>query len=309
MKPVLSVVIVNYNTREYLKGCLRSIKAEAKGFSLEIIVVDNASSDASAEMIKNEFPEIILIENTSNTGFAYANNQGIALAKGEYVLLLNSDTVVLDGCFDFMRAFMDANPDIAMAGCKVLNADGSLQLSCGRLPSVMSEFMHFTKGLLFPFDDPFTAAKFMTGWDHNQIRDVEALSGCFMWIRKTSIENAGPLDASIFMYYEDSEFCMRIRRKEAGRIVYFPKPGIIHYVGKSSAGGSKRNDALAASFKSVLYFFNLRYGPSKTNIFRAMCRAVWMLAFPAAASGALFSKKLETKKRLLAALLKHSKKT
>src|ERR1700759_3275630 len=132
----LSIIIVNWNTRDITRDCLRSIREHVSGLTYEVIVVDNASGDGSAEMICSEFPDVRLIANDDNLGFGRANNQAMRVAKGEYLFLLNSDTVILDNAIERLLAFMAADPAIGIAGCKLLFEDRTLQSSCSRFPSI-----------------------------------------------------------------------------------------------------------------------------------------------------------------------------
>jgi len=165
--PDVSIVIVNWNTREILRDCLRSVYENAGPVDLHVIVVDNASTDGSVEMVKSEFEKVQLIANSENRGFAAANNQGMAVATGRYVLLLNSDTVVLDGAIAKTVAFADVHPEAAVVGCRVLNPDRSLQRTCFMYPSVLNLLLAATYlNKLFP-RSRFFGRERMTWWDRD----------------------------------------------------------------------------------------------------------------------------------------------
>jgi len=234
----LSIIVVNFNVKEFLKNLLDSIKKASQNFSLEIIVVDNASDDGSVEMIKDKFPEIILIENKSNLGFGKANNQGLKIAKGKFILLINPDTLVAEDTFVKMIDFFNANPDTGMAGCKILNPDGTLQLACRRsFPGPWTAFTKVT-GLstLFPKSKLF--AKYnLTYLDENQTYEVDAISGSFMMLRKEVYEKVGGFDEQFFMYGEDLDLCYRIQ-KAGYKIYYVHTTQIIHYKGESTKRSS-----------------------------------------------------------------------
>jgi len=134
----VSVIIVSWNTRDILQDCLESVYAQTRGVSFEVIVVDNASSDGSVEMVRSQLQQVTLVANRDNRGFAAANNQGMQIARGRYILLLNSDTVVLDGAIQKVVAFADQHPEAAVVGCRVLNRDGTLQQSCFKYPSLLN---------------------------------------------------------------------------------------------------------------------------------------------------------------------------
>lgn len=228
-----SIVIVSWNTRDILRDCLRSIFENTDTLRYEIIVVDNASNDDSVEMVRREFPQVRLIENADNRGFAAANNQGIAVARGRYVLLLNSDTIVLDQGIAKTVTFADAHPDAGVVGCRVLNADRTLQPTCFMYPSLLNMLLSSTwLYKAFP-QSSFWGRERMTWWDHDDVREVEVVSGCFMLVRGEAVEQVGMMDEGFFMYAEETDWCYRFRR--AGwKIVYAPQGQIVHLGGKSS---------------------------------------------------------------------------
>ena len=232
--PDVSFIIVSWNTKALLRQCIASILAELAGLVTEILVVDNASSDGSPEIVKQEFPAAQLIRNATNVGFARANNQAIAVSRGRFLCLVNSDVVVHPGCLRAMIQFMDANPRIGLAGPKVLNADGTLQSSCRAAPSLRAMFFRMLSlDTLFP-RSPLFGEFFMTNWDHNSQREVGILSGCCWFARRTGVEAVGGLNEAFFMYAEDMDWCLRFRR--AGWLVMFnPSASITHYGGASSS--------------------------------------------------------------------------
>jgi GT2 family glycosyltransferase len=247
----VSIIIVNWNTRDILRECLISIYKETLDISYEIIVIDNFSSDGSALMIKKEFPEAILIANEENRGFAVANNQGMEIANGRYVLLLNSDTVVLENAIQKTVRFADNHPEAAVLGCKAYNADMSLQPTCFMYPSLLNLFLLSTYLYkLFP-RNRFFGREFMSWWDRGDVREVEVVTGCFMLVRKTAIEQVGMMDNSYFMYAEETDWCYRFGR--AGwKKIFYPEAVIIHYGGMSS---SKNPVEMSREFqKSFLLF-------------------------------------------------------
>jgi GT2 family glycosyltransferase len=235
----VSFVIVSWNAKEYLRGCLRSIAATCRDTSHEIIVVDNASHDGSPEMLEAEFPEVRVVRNADNLGFAGANNQGTALARGRYLALVNSDVELLPDALRRLVAFLDEHPDVGIAGPKVLNGDGTLQASCRTEPSLRSWlFRSLALDTRFPRSRLF-GDHYMTHWSHDEVRDVEVLSGCFWMIRRSAHEQVGGLDARFFMYAEDMDLCRRYR--EAGwRVTFFPGARIVHFGGGSSGNAPAR---------------------------------------------------------------------
>ncbi|WP_068783735.1 glycosyltransferase family 2 protein [Paenibacillus phocaensis] len=230
----LSILIVNYNTRQLTLDCLRSVYDAETVYSYEVIVVDNASADGSVEAIRSEYPNVVLIANQDNTGFAKANNQGMAVAQGRYVLLLNSDTVVQPDTFQTMVSYMDAHPDLGAAGCKVILPDGSLDKACRRgFPTPSASFYYaFGFSKLFPDNPRFN--QYQLGYkDPNETYPVDCLVGAFMLVRQETIRQVGGLDETFFMYGEDIDWCYRIKQAGWG-IHYHPATYIVHYKGASS---------------------------------------------------------------------------
>lgn len=230
----LTIIIVNYNVKDFLEQAIISIKKSCHNIEYELFVIDNASSDGSVELIRKKFPEIKLIENLENKGFAVANNQAIKRAQGEYILLINPDTIVQEDTFSVILNFFKKHPECGMVGCKILNPDGSLQLACRR--NFPTPWVAFTKiiGLskLFP-GSKFFGRYNLTYLDPDETYEVEAISGSFMFFRRKIVDDVGDLDESFFMYGEDLDWCFRIR--EAGwKIYYLPETKIIHFKGESS---------------------------------------------------------------------------
>jgi len=229
----VSIVIVNWNTCDILRDCLASIYENNIGVKFEVIVVDNASSDGSQEMIQEQFPQAIVIANKTNRGFAAANNQGIAVSHGQYVLLLNSDTVILDDAIDKMVAFADTQSKAGMVGCRVLNPDRSLQRSCFMFPSVLNTALWVSYLFkVFPRSRFFGRDR-MTWWDGDDVREVDVLTGCFMLVRREAMEQVGPMDEQFFMYFEETDWCYRFK-KSGWKVMFTPNADIVHLGGASS---------------------------------------------------------------------------
>ncbi len=261
----VSVVVVNWNTQDILRDCLRSIYEQCGEIELEVIVIDNASTDSSVEMVKKDFPQVTLIENPQNRGFAAANNQGIAVSKGRYVLLLNSDTVVLDNAIAKTVAFADNHPEAAVVGCRVLNPDRTLQPTCFMFPSILNMLLSSTYLYkLFP-KNKFFGRERMTWWDRNDIREVDVVTGCFMLVRQNAIKEVGSMDEQFFMYGEETDWCYRF--KQAGwKILFAPCAEIIHLGGQSA---QKMATFMVVQIrKSILRFMKKHHGPI---IYRIAC--------------------------------------
>ncbi len=229
----LSVVMVSYNTRDLMQQALRTVIEASAGLQVEITVVDNASHDGSADMVEAEFPQVTLIRNSANVGFATANNAVFRRGHGRYVLLLNTDTIIRPDTLRCLMEFLDNHPETAAAGCKILNPDGTLQLESRRgFPTPAAAFCKLT-GLsrLFP-NSPRLARYNLTFLDPEEVSEVDALSGSCMMVRREVLEEVGLLDEAYFMYGEDLDWCYRMR--EAGwKIHYVPQTEIIHFRGES----------------------------------------------------------------------------
>lgn len=234
----LSIIIVNYNVKEFLQNLIHSIEKASANISKEIIIVDNASDDGSVEFLKDKFPQVKLIANKKNLGFGKANNIGLTEAKGDFLLLLNPDTIVAEDTLDEMLRFFSVNSKAGLAGCKILNPDGSLQLACRRgFPGPWTSFTKVT-GLstLFPKNKIF--AKYnLTYLDENQTYEVDAISGSFMMMRREVYEKVGGFDEQFFMYGEDLDLCYRIQ-KAGFKVFYVHSTQIIHYKGESTKRSS-----------------------------------------------------------------------
>lgn len=232
--PKISVIIVSYNVRNYLQQTLNSLQRALRPFPYEIIVVDNASDDGSAAYVRARFPEVRLIANSVNVGFARGNNQALQQASGDYLVLINPDTIAQEDTFVRLVEFMQANPDAGMVGCKILNPDGSLQLACRRsFPTPWVAFTRLT-GLSYLFPKTRLFGRYnLTYLPEDQIHTVDAISGSFMMLRRDVFEQVGLLDERFFLYGEDLDWCWRVI--QAGwKIYYVPTTQIVHFKGESS---------------------------------------------------------------------------
>lgn len=228
----LSVVIVNWNVCELLRCCLCSLLYPQPEIELELIVIDNGSTDGSVEMVRREFPVVHLIANSDNRGFPAANNQGLAVARGRYVLLLNPDTEVVGDALSTLVAFADAHPDVGIVGPQLLYPDGRVQPSRRRFPTLATAFFEST--WLQPYAPRRLLERYYVSDRPDDIpQDVDWLCGAALMARSEAIAQVGPMDEGFFMYSEELDWCRRF--KEAGwRIVYLPAARVIHYEGKSS---------------------------------------------------------------------------
>lgn len=235
----LSIVIVNWNTRALLRDCLASVSEGLGPLQVEVLVVDNASEDGSADLVRRDFPQVTLIENAENLGFAAGNNVALRSAIGRYVMLLNTDTLVHGSVLPEAVAWLDAHPQVGVMGPRVLNDDGTVQPSCSAFPSLRFLAMQ-TLGLTrIARWDSYR----MTGWDRTAEREVEVISGAAMFVRRSAMEQVGLLDEAFFFYGEETDWCLRFAR--AGwQLVFAPIPEITHF-GNGSAGKlNHRRDVL-----------------------------------------------------------------
>jgi GT2 family glycosyltransferase len=284
----VSIIIVNWNTKDVLRNCLQSIYQQADKTKFEVIVIDNNSNDGSARMVAEEFPHVKLISNESNIGFAAANNQGILSAKGKYVLLLNPDTIILNGAITKAVAFADSNPRAAVVGCLVMNPDKSLQLSCFMFPSLLNMFLSATYLYkIFP-KSRFFGRYLMSWWDHASDRAVEAVSGCFMLVRQEAINQVGILDERFFMYTEEADWCYRFR-KAGWQIWHFAGAQVIHLRGESS---KKRTGISALPLHgSLIKYMAKHHSPLKVALFCCLVSIHFGVRAPMWAVVALLRKK------------------
>jgi len=256
----VSVIIVNYNVKDFIVHAIQSLQRALNKIPHEIFVVDNASVDGSVQMIRSHFPQINLIENKKNIGFSAANNIALKKASGEYLVLLNPDTVVQEDTFTGLIAFMEKTPDAGAATCKILNPNGSFSLdSRHSIPTPLTAIWKIL-GLsrLFPKSKIFGRYN-LTYLDQNDTYPVDAISGSFMMIRRRTFEQVGYLDEDFFMYCEDVDYCYRIL-KEGWKIYYVPVSNIIHYKGEST---KKYNFDYVFNFNKSLYLFYKKHFQQK----------------------------------------------
>lgn len=261
----LSVIIVNYNVRAYLEQCLRTVFEAMKGIDGEVYVVDNLSTDGSVEMVREKFPEVVLIANTENVGFSRANNQAIRLSKAEYVLLLNPDTVVGEDVFRKVIAFMDAHPKAGGLGVKMIDGTGTFLPESKRgLPTPAVAFYKII-GLtrLFPHSETF--GRYHLGHlPEDRTAPIEILSGACMFLRKETLDKVGLLDESFFMYGEDIDLSYRITLGGYENW-YFPEARIIHYKGESTKKSSV--NYVFVFYNAMAIFAQKHFTRRRTDIF------------------------------------------
>jgi N-acetylglucosaminyl-diphospho-decaprenol L-rhamnosyltransferase len=228
----LTVIIVNWNVRDLLRRCLLSILAPPHS-NLEIVVVDNASSDGSIDMVRTEFPGVHLVVNNQNRGFTAANNQGLGVSRGRYLLLHNPDTEVVGDALTTMLSYMDAHPDVGVLGPKLLYPDGSLQPSRRRFPTFATALLESTVFQEWWPENRTLRRYYMADTADDAVQPVDWVVGACLLVRRQAYEQVGGLDEGYFMYSEELDWCKRL--KAAGwEVVYLPSATIIHHEGKSS---------------------------------------------------------------------------
>ena len=250
-----TIVIVSYNCRQALQTCL--LKLTAEGDTPPIIVVDNASTDGTAEMIAGDFPAVRLIQNTENHGFAAACNHGIRACSSDFILLLNPDTMLKRATLQRLADTMRAQPNIGACGPCVVNTDGSLQPSCRRFPTLGAMICdELGLGRLFPHS---RFAKYrMRGWQHDEVRDVDQLMGGCLLLRRTMLEHIGLLDERFFLYFEEADLCLRLWRT-GWRAVFVADSTVTHLGGECSKIDPR--NALGHRYRSLFAFYRKHYPP------------------------------------------------
>lgn len=232
LNPDVSVAIINWNTRDLLRSCLASLDQNRPTCHSETVVVDNASTDGSVEMVRSEFPQVMIIRNRSNHGYARAANQAIVKSQGRYVFVLNSDTEVSAGVLDSLLSLAESDLKIGAAGPRLINSDGSLQLSCRKFPSLAFGIGHAILSL-FLADNPYTRQYQLTDWDHGYAAEVDWVSGAALFLRREAAFQVGLFDEEYFMYVEDLDLCYTMH--QAGwKVFYVPSAVVKHHVGQSS---------------------------------------------------------------------------
>jgi GT2 family glycosyltransferase len=237
LKIDVSIIIVNYNSTEFLKNCLDSIEKFTTGINFEIIVVDNNSTTNDIDELLKNYDGIHFVKNNANRGFGAANNQGAEVAKGKYILLLNNDTILFENSikkvFDFAEALEGEN----IIGCKLLNEDKSIQKSVYDFPNLLSVFTsNFFFYLLFPKSKYFNKYHLMNK-GISRITEVDVVTGAFIFMSHKTCEVLGGFDERFFFYMDDTDLCYRLKQNN-GKVIYFPETSIIHLKGKSAKGES-----------------------------------------------------------------------
>mgnify|MGYP006288090617 FL=1 len=260
----LSIIIVSWNVCEQVCDCLQSIECNAPGCSHEVILIDNASSDGTVETVRRRFPNVALIANEHNDGFAKANNEGICRSSGEYILLLNPDTIVHRHSLDPLIDFMQNNEDIGACGPRLLNEDGTIQASARRFPTLRNTFYFYTIARFFGLFRGHYKKWRMKDFDHAHQMDVDQVMGAALIVRRTAMEQMDGLDEAFFMYYEEVDLCYRL--KQAGwRVVFTPTAEITHLGGQSIRQIPAKKRIM--SLRSLLTFLRKHRGRKRMLVY------------------------------------------
>jgi len=256
--PDISVSIVSYNTRDLLRDCLLSLQERSAEAHLEIIVIDNGSVDGSAEMVRQEFPKVLLKRAGSNLGYGVANNRALENATGKYFWILNSDTTIEAGTITAMLQAMETQPRCGAVGARLILSDGSTQPSCAADPSLWAVFCEQTYLYKLIPTNRLTGGYAMTYWNYDEARAVPQVCGASLLVRHEAWQQVGGFDEAYFMYFEDTDLCLRLRR--AGwEVWYWPPARIRHHLGGSSAGHWRTRARMIASYNASRIFYFSRY--------------------------------------------------
>ncbi len=268
-KTDVSICIVNWNTKDLVQKCIKSIREKTSGLTYEIIIVDNNSLDESVQIIKSDYPECLIVESKKNLGFAKGNNEAVKKASGKYILYLNPDTELITNAIFGMFLFLEKNADFGAVGCKLVTSDGRIQFTCARtFPTPFNQFSFLAMlNRLFPQSKHLSTVE-MNYWDHADNREIDCLSGACIMARKDIIDALNGFDENFFMYAEDVDLCYRIRM--AGwKIYYLAEDSISHHEGASSKKRSDRHFGEIMQRASNYYFLTKHFGHIKAFEFKA----------------------------------------
>ena len=282
----VSIIVVNWNGCDLVRQCLTTVYGETKGIRFEVIVVDNQSSDGSVDMLRSEFPQTKVIASEVNLGFAAGNNVGMAAASGRYLLLLNPDTLLKGNAIAQMVTFADAHPKAGVLGPRVLNQDGTLQLSCFMYPSLLNLALSaFWLNKLFA-RNRFFGREAMSWNTTTKERPVDVVSGCCMLVRREVYEQVGGMDESYFMYFEETDWCYRAGRI-GWEITYAPVAEIVHLGGATTE--AVKSDMMAQHAASLLLYFRKHKGLVAYRVACVLLALFFLLRMPYWLVSALFS--------------------
>ncbi len=250
----LSIIIVHYKAPEHLIECLAALRENQGSLAVETIVVDNNSRDGTPQVLAKRFPSARVIPNAENVGYARAVNQGIAVTRGEFVLVMNPDCEAQPGALPAMLGYLRSHPSTGVVGPKILNPDGSLEYSARAFPDhlafLFNRYSLLTR--LFP-NNRFSRRYLLTDWDHASVREVDWLSGACLMVRRAAIDRIGPMDEAFFMFNEDVDWCRRL--KMAGwAVTYVPDAVVVHHIGASKGRAGAR--VIFERHRGMIHYFH-----------------------------------------------------
>ncbi len=257
--PDVSVIIVTFNGCDHVRRCLASVYEHTRDWPFDVVVVDNASSDGTPDMVQREFPQVRLVRRSRNSGFAAGVNEGIALSSSNAVLILNPDAELIGDVLPPMLSYLEQHPDVGLLAPKLLDSAGTVQLSCRAFPgygtALFNRYSLLTR--LFPRNHA-SSNYLMTQFDHSAIADVDWVSGAAWLLPRSTIDRVGTLDEGYFWSIEDVDYCQRIHR--AGlRVVYFPDVSVVHRIGGSSSSAPSR--AIIARHRGMWRYYTMYLRP------------------------------------------------
>lgn len=270
--PLTSIIIVNWNVRDLLERCLESIQRSAAGMAHEIIVVDNASQDGSAEMVRERFPRTIVLENPSNLGFSKGNNQALAWSTAPYLLLLNPDAEIQGDGLPLMTRHMETHPEVGILGPQLLNPDGTVQSSRRRFPTLATAFLESTVLQEWFPRNRVLSRYYMLDLPNQEEAEADWVVGACMMVRREAYQEAGPLDEGFFMYSEELDWCYRIKGL-GWKVVHFPSAKVIHHEGRSSGQVVPQRHIRFQASK--VRFFRKHHGRFKAELLRRFLLATY----------------------------------
>jgi N-acetylglucosaminyl-diphospho-decaprenol L-rhamnosyltransferase len=256
----VTAIVINYNTKDLLRPCVEALRRAAAGLRLQIVLVDNDSRDGSADLLRSEFADCELVINTINVGFGRANNQAFALARGRYLLLLNTDAFVEPGSVGQTVRYLEEHPECGVLGVRLVGADGALQPSCRYFPTPWNEFVAYT-GLARLFRS--TRLVDDMSWDHGSPRECDWVPGCYYLVRRSVVDQVGLFDPRFFLYYEEVDHCRSV--KAAGwQVVFYPYATVVHIGGESAKTDGEISSAgrqiSALQIESSLLYYRKHHG-------------------------------------------------
>ena len=264
----VSVIIINLNTRQLLEGCLRSVVADGDQ-TLEIIVIDNGSTDGSAEMVQSKFPRVRLVKNEHNQRFAKPNNEGMKMATGKYLFLLNSDTIVNRGAIHSLTSFLDAHPDAAACGPMLLYPDGRLQKSVKGFPTLWTHLCDmFFLDKLFP-DTRLIGRGDQAYFDYERTQEVDHVMAAAFLVRRQVFSTIGGFDERFSIYYNDMDWCYRIKMN-GWKIYYVHDATVIHYLGQTMGSLNRDFSYFEEQFNNTMFFYQKHYGRGSVVVFKLL---------------------------------------